>query len=819
MSSCARHAALLSLALAMVCQSYRFVELQEIPSQGAARSAAFSMNGTQHLAVANHRDRSSFNIESKIYKWNDASSTFLEMQAIPTKGALAWAAFSINGIQHLAVANHRDLSSHNIESKIYKWNDVSRTFLETQSIPTAAAVDFTAFSMHGTQHLVVANSFDDSTRNVDSKVYRWDDASSTFLEMQSIPTNGARGWAAFSMNGIQHLAVANSVNDTSYNVESKIYKWNDASSSFLEMQRIPTKCAQQWAAFSINGIQHLAVANHRDISSYNVESKIYKWNDASSTFLEMQAIPTKGALHWAAFSINGIQHLAVANLCDLSSFNVESKIYKWNDVSRTFLETQSIPTAAAVDFTAFSMHGTQHLVVANSFDDSTRNVDSKVYRWDDASSTFLEMQSIPTNGARGWAAFSMNGIQHLAVANSVNDTSYNVESKIYKWNDASSSFLEMQRIPTKCAQQWAAFSINGIQHLAVANHRDISSYNVESKIYKWNDASSTFLEMQAIPTKGALHWAAFSINGIQHLAVANLCDLSSFNVESKIYKWNDASSTFLEMQAIPTKGAHAWAAFSINGIQHLVVANGFDDSFDSYTTYSKVYIWETSTTTTTSTITSTATMTTATATMTTSSSASTTTTRTEAPSVLEAIDFAFEDVRSWSLAALGGYLVALSVPIFMARMCEQAGSRPRQSIEEPRTVGISVEEGPDYPAEPPGSVMHADAASASPAVHGAEAKQSEGTPLAQAADQASAQKFLPRLGLPETFTGARQIIKKSKYVLAVKMLLESGNLLSSPPGLQNRGKCCTAGKQLTGVLVLKMYRRCSCMLSVYCGPV
>ena len=241
----------------------------------------------------------------------------------------------------------------------------------------------------------------------------------------------------------------------------------------------------------------------------------------------------------------------------------------------------------------------------------------------------------------------------------------------------------------------------------------------------------------------------------------------------------------MEMQSIPTKGARDWTAFSMNGIQHLAVANYFDDSVDSHTTYSKVYVWATSTTTT-STITSTATMTTATATMTTSTTTGTTTTRTEAPSGLAATDLAFEDVRSWSLAALGGYLVALSVPIFMAKMSEQAGSRTRQSIEEPQPVGISVEEGPDYPAEPPGSVVHADAASASQAAHGAEAKQSEGTPLARAEGHSSPQKFLPNLGLPETFSGARQIIKKSKYVLAVKMLLESGNLLSSPPGLQKR---------------------------------
>ncbi|CAE7521638.1 Tspear [Symbiodinium sp. KB8] len=506
------------------------------------------------------------------------------------------------------------------------------------------------------------------------------------------------------------------------------------SHRFVELQEIPaTKGATRWAAFSIDGIQHLAQASWMDTSS-----KIYKWNDASSTFLEMQSIPTQSSRGWAAFSMNGIQHLVVANGWGGNSHNVDSKVYKWDDASSTFLELQSIPTTGAQAWTAFSMNGIQHLVVANAYDGNSHNVDSKVYRWDDANGTFLEMQSIPTKGANGWAAFSMNGIQHLVVANAYDGSSYNIESKIYKWSDTSSTFLEMQRIPTKGAYGWAAFSMNGSQHLAVANYRDASSYNIDSKVYKWDDTSSAFLEIQIIPTKGALGWEAFSMDGIQHLVVANLYDGSSYNIDSKVYRWDDASSTFLEMQSIPTKGARDWTAFSMNGIQHLAVANYFDDSVDSHTTYSKVYVW--------------------------------------APSGLAATDLAFEDVRSWSLAALGGYLVALSVPIFMAKMSEQAGSRTRQSIEEPQPVGISVEEGPDYPAEPPGSVVHADAASASQAAHGAEAKQSEGTPLARAEGHSSPQKFLPNLGLPETFSGARQIIKKSKYVLAVKMLLESGML-------------------------------------------
>ena len=583
---------------------------------------------------------------------------------------------------------------------------------------------------------------------------------------------------------------------------------------FVELQEILTNGAVRWEPFSMDGVQYLVVSNnHKDGGSYNIDCKVYRWNDVSSTFLEIQSIPAKGSFDWEAFSIDGVQHLAVANSRDSTgSFNIDSKVYKWDDAHSTFLEMQSIPTKGAVEFTAFSMDGIQHLVVANTFDGSSYNVDSKVYKWDDAHSTFLEMQSIPTKGAQEWAAFSIDGVQHLAVANFVDDSSRNIDSKVYRWNDVSSTFLEMQSIPTKGARGCAAFSVNGIQHLALANFADDSgSFNIDSKVYKWDDAHSIFLEMQSIPTKGATEFTAFSMDGIQHLVVANTLDGSSYNVDSKVYKWDDAHSTFLEIQSIPTKGAHGWAAFSINGIQHLAVANYFDDS--SHTTYSKVYIWATSTTTT-STISSTTTITTATVTIITSTTTSTisstttdttatvtittsTTTQTEAPSVLAATDFAFEDVRSWSLAALGGYLVALSVPIFMAKMCEQAGSRPRQSIEEPQTVGISIEEGPNYRGEPTRPVVQADAALATPVVPGAEATQSEGTPLAQAEGQASPQKLLPNLGLPETFTGARKIMKKSRYILAVKMLLESGNLLSTPPGLQKRAtvaqwECCNS---------------------------
>ena len=170
---------------------------------------------------------------------------------------------------------------------------------------------------------------------------------------------------------------------------------------------------------------------------------------------------------------------------------------------------QSIPTSGACDWESFSIDDIQYLAVANAYDDTSHSVDSKVYKWDLATSSFVETQSIPTIGASGLAAFSLDGVQHLAVANRVNGSNYNLVSKIYRWHDASSSFGELQNIPTNGADGLAAFSMEGVQYLAVANSFDGTSHSQDSKVYKWDDARGSFMEMQSIPTQGASGFALF----------------------------------------------------------------------------------------------------------------------------------------------------------------------------------------------------------------------------------------------------------------------------------------------------------------------
>ena len=94
-----------------------------------------------------------------------------------------------------------------------------------------------------------------------------------------------------------YLAVANTyIGQTSdFNINSKLYRWNGAS--FVEFQSIPTDGANDWEFFTIGSDHYLAVAN-----TYNYNSKLYRWNGAS--FVEFQSIPTNSAANdWEFFTI------------------------------------------------------------------------------------------------------------------------------------------------------------------------------------------------------------------------------------------------------------------------------------------------------------------------------------------------------------------------------------------------------------------------------------------------------------------------------------------------------------------------------------
>ncbi len=335
---------------------------------------------------------------------------------------------------------------------------------------------------------------------------------------------------------------------------------------FHEFQALSTNGADDLESFTIGSDNYLAVANMRNDSTHNIDSQIYRWNGTS--FVEFQSIPTSGARDWEFFTVGGDHYLVVANMRDDFTYNIDSILFKWNGAA--FVEYQSIPTTGAGDWEFFTIGSDYYMAVANEQNDSTYNTDSNIYRWNGTS--FVEFQSVPTNGANGWESFTIGGEVYLAAANMYNGSTYNIDSRIYRWDGAG--FVEFQSIPANGATDWEFFTVGSDSYLAIANMYNGSAYNIDSRIYKWNGAD--FVEFQSIPTNGATDWEFFTIDSDSYLAVANMHSSSTHNINSKVYKWN--GTNFAEFASIPTHGANDWEFFTISSNQYLATANTRNDS-------------------------------------------------------------------------------------------------------------------------------------------------------------------------------------------------------------------------------------------------
>jgi EPTP domain len=369
---------------------------------------------------------------------------------------------------------------------------------------------------------------------------------------KEIETHGAHDWESFEINGANYLAVANFWSQWNPNIDSVIYEWK-GSDNFLE-NPIPTHGARDWEYFTIDGEHYLAVANETNGSTHNIDSIIYRWRD--ETFEKFQRIPTKGAFDWEFFEINGEAYLAVANSMDetTKSHITNSVIYKWmkeTDCLDCFIETnecveeiQEIETTGAVDWESFEIDGVTYLAVAN-FQDSNENIPSEIFKWDEENNIFISWQVLETNGAYDFESFSIDGDVYLAVANDYDFVArtHNIDSIIYKWDKISDQFIYYQGILTKGARDWKYFEVNGKHFLVVANHGESytspANWNVSSYIYEWDGSYFNPIDEIEISTNGAIDWEALEIDGQTYLAVANAYDGTSYDINSKIYKFGN----------------------------------------------------------------------------------------------------------------------------------------------------------------------------------------------------------------------------------------------------------------------------------------
>ncbi|XP_053326716.1 thrombospondin-type laminin G domain and EAR repeat-containing protein [Spea bombifrons] len=319
-----------------------------------------------------------------------------------------------------------------------------------------------------------------------SVLYRWIDGK--FKVHQYFITNEAQAWKHFTIGKRIFLALANFERNDKGEEFSVIYKWNPKKMKFLQYQKIRTYSARDWEAFHIDGDTFLVVANHREDNNHNINSVIYKWNAVSGLFEINQTIPTSGAYDWEFFIIGPYPFLVVANTFNGTSTNINSHIYVW--LGGAFRLFQSITTFGASDWEFFRIQGRFFLAVANShsYDVGTQElknlyvINSTIYELNITGQLFVKFQDILTYSAVDWEFFTVGEDYFLVVANSFDGSSFSVNSVIYRWQGYE-GFVAAHYLPTYGCRDWEAFNTSTGSYLMYSSAKEPTSRVLKLKTF------------------------------------------------------------------------------------------------------------------------------------------------------------------------------------------------------------------------------------------------------------------------------------------------------------------------------------------------
>lgn len=323
-----------------------------------------------------------------------------------------------------------------------------------------------------------------------SAVYLW--TSSGFQLYQNISTHGALAWRHFTMGKKLFLVGSNSGGDPDRQMSKKsevdfsvIYKWSKRRKQFVQFQTLQTHCARDWEAFQINRETYLAVANHRKDNNHTINSVIYKWNRLTKSFEAHQMLMTSGAYDWEFFTVGPYSFLVVANAFDGVTTSVDSVIYVW--VNGSFQVFQTIKTFCATDWEMFQIGSRIFLVVANghrlySTGPSQYTINSTIYELDISGRLFVRFQDIVTHSAVDWEFFRLGEECFLVVANSFNGESYSLNSILYRWQGYE-GFVPIHWLPTIGCSDWEFFSSEGESYLMYSSAKAPLSKVFKLKTY------------------------------------------------------------------------------------------------------------------------------------------------------------------------------------------------------------------------------------------------------------------------------------------------------------------------------------------------
>jgi len=254
--------------------------LEESLAMSSARHFV-SSTGQDYLLVANYGNGRFTSVHSRLYGLRlNAVSRSLELntlQNISSRAAYEWSTCNFKNDTFMALASFMD------DVRVYKLvESYPVADLDIiQVLPgTSGAVSVDCFVIKESMYLAFARYFDVETfsHQVSSRIFRYDEETKTFNPHQNISTNGAQSVQHF--HGNQSFLIISEEKALS----SQLLVYNVNISLFVGMQRIETQSARKASFFVVADVAlYLAIAQAASCKTVSSGqdgtcSFIYRWN-------------------------------------------------------------------------------------------------------------------------------------------------------------------------------------------------------------------------------------------------------------------------------------------------------------------------------------------------------------------------------------------------------------------------------------------------------------------------------------------------------------------------------------------------------------
>ncbi|KAG8134804.1 hypothetical protein E2320_007888, partial [Naja naja] len=218
-----------------------------------------------------------------------------------------------------------------------------------------------------------------------SHIYKYEESWTKFVKFQDIEVSRIskpNDIELFQIESETFFVIA----DSSKAGLTTVYKWNNKG--FYSYQSLHEWFRDTDAEFvDIDGKSHLILSSRSQIPI------ILQWNKSSRKFLPHSEIPNmEDVLAVKSFQIQGSLYIS------LTRFIGDSRVMKWD--SKQFVEIQAVPSRGAMTLQPFSFKGHHYLALGSDY------TFSQIFQWDEEKSLFQIFKEIYVQAPRSFTAVS-----------------------------------------------------------------------------------------------------------------------------------------------------------------------------------------------------------------------------------------------------------------------------------------------------------------------------------------------------------------------------------------------------------------------------